>query len=246
MEQPIDQGVARQSRVEHFPLGRRGHQDHCFSEIILALFAVDIDAAGVELRHLLHHQGRRAPLADAPVFTAPRHDLDAGRQLLGLAEIGVRAIGERGAFERHDALIALGMLALVDREGEPAVAEQARHVALGRFRTAAQRHGELPGIELGIAAQRTIRREIGDQQADRAIAGDLQGEDAVILERRGERTAQHHRLGQRPRHGERIAVAPDHRIQRRAETHEAAAYAQRIELEGESFVPISKRRAGGR
>ena len=51
-----------------------------------------------------------------------RHgELDEGRQLLGLAEIDVRGLGQAFAFERHDALVALGLGAAVDGHGEIAL-----------------------------------------------------------------------------------------------------------------------------
>src|SRR5690606_40175875 len=45
-------------------------------------------------------------------------DLDRGVHLLRLTEIMMDAFGERGALQRHDALIALRVLALIHREGE--------------------------------------------------------------------------------------------------------------------------------
>ena len=73
--------------------------------------------------------------AGAPV-PAPRRALAAGcvvarhgepderRQLLGLAEIGQRRLGEALAVERDDALVALHVAARIDGHGEMAAAEQ--------------------------------------------------------------------------------------------------------------------------
>jgi hypothetical protein len=127
---------------------------------------------------------------------------------------------------------------------EAAVAEQARHVAFRRLRKAAQRHGELPRIELRIAAQRTVRGEVGDQEPDRSVAADLQGEDAVVFQRRRQRRAERHGLGERPRHGQRIAVALDDGVEGGAQTHQPAAHPQRIELEGQRAVPVGRFRVG--
>ncbi|NDH60697.1 MAG: rhodanese-like domain-containing protein, partial [Alphaproteobacteria bacterium] len=159
MEKAEQQLRAGERRVEHLLLGRRGHQDDSLAPVVLALLGVGIDPAGVELGHLLDHQGRGAPVSDLAVLVAAGGDLYAGRQLLGLAEVHVGAVGERGPLERHHALVTLAVLALVDGEGEAALAEQLGHVAVGRIVVAGtQRHRELPGIELGIAAQRTIAR----------------------------------------------------------------------------------------
>ena len=117
------------------------------------------------------------------------------------------------------------MLALVDREGEPPLAKQFRHIAVRCVLVAAaQRNGQPPGIELGVAAQGSVTGQIGDQQPDRSVARNLQSEDAVILQRGRERDAKHHRFGERPRHGERIAVALDHFVQDGREAHQAAAH----------------------
>ena len=48
-------------------------------------------------------------------------------ELLRLAEIVLDAFGQRGPVELDDALVALGVLALVDGEGEIAGAEQPGH-----------------------------------------------------------------------------------------------------------------------
>ena len=58
----------------------------------------------------------------------PRHRKpDEGRELLGLAEIGIGGLGQALAFERHHALIALGVEPAVDGHGEMALAEQPAH-----------------------------------------------------------------------------------------------------------------------
>ena len=51
-------------------------------------------------------------------------DLEAGLELLALAEIGLHALGQRGAGELDDALIGLTLLALIDGQRELAVAQQ--------------------------------------------------------------------------------------------------------------------------
>ena len=49
---------------------------------------------------------------------------DIGGQLLRLPEIGVGGLGQALAFERHHALIALGVRAAVDGHGEMPLAEK--------------------------------------------------------------------------------------------------------------------------
>ncbi len=67
MEQTMEQGGAGQRRVEHFLLGGGGHQDDRLAPVVLALLDIDVDAAGVELGHLLHHEGGRVPAVSALV-----------------------------------------------------------------------------------------------------------------------------------------------------------------------------------
>ena len=120
-------------------------------------------------------------------------ELEAGLQLLRLAEIVVHAFAQRRAVQLDDALVAVGVLALVDGEGEIAGAEQARH------RRPAPRcdiAATLVGVELGIAAHRALAGDVGHHQLDRPVALGLQGEDALVFEGAGERRRQRHHLGQ--------------------------------------------------
>ena len=72
---------------------------------------------------------------------------DEGRELLGLAEIGVGRLGQALAFERNDALIALRLGAAVDGHGEMTLAEQLRDTI------AAAERSDAVGGEARIAAQ---------------------------------------------------------------------------------------------
>ena len=90
---------------------------------------------------------------------------DQRRDLLGLAEILVRRLLEALAFERHDALVARRVRALVDGEGQMAVAEQLGRAEAGR-RVAASR----VGIETREGAQPVGRVEIDDEHVDGAVA----------------------------------------------------------------------------
>src|SRR3546814_16684123 len=69
------------------------------------------------------------------------------------------------AGERHDALIALAVAALVDREGEVALPEELRHRRLSLV----LRHQPLDAlvVEAGIAAHRAIGGDVDHQHAQR-------------------------------------------------------------------------------
>src|SRR5262249_56592480 len=106
-------------------------------------------------RRCLYHQAAGPPVPNPRTFPiaapiVPRHGrADEGRQLLGLAEIGVRGIHERLVIERDDALITLLVRAAVDGHGHVTLAEQRALVA------AASGLGE-PGVGLvgtGLAPQ---------------------------------------------------------------------------------------------
>ena len=104
--------------------GRRAHQHHRAPPAVLDIVGDDrIAALG---RHALQHQPAGAPARRRGPARADRQ-LDAGLDLLRLAEIMLRAFGEGRAGQLDDALIALGVLALIDGEGDIAGAEQPRH-----------------------------------------------------------------------------------------------------------------------
>ena len=102
-----------------------------------------VAAREVGLAHALRRLGQElddqpaGPPAVAEAAIVAKGDLgdrqaNAGRDLLGLAEIGVGDLLEAVAFERHDALVAAGIGALVDGHGERAVAEQRARTGLPR------------------------------------------------------------------------------------------------------------------
>ena len=96
-----------------------------------------------------------------------------GRDLLGLAEINMGGIRERAAIERHDALVTLGVRALIDGHGEIARAEQ---FARGQARR----------VEMGIGANEARCRELGDQKVDRPVGAGLKDEAALEFQPRSE------------------------------------------------------------
>ena len=106
----------------------------------------------------------------------PRHgQADEGRQLLGLAEIGVRGIHQRLALERDDALVAILVAArsmVMATWPLPSSAPWSpRPLALGREAASAL-------SKIGIAAQLCVprRHEVGDQEIERAVGLGLQDE----------------------------------------------------------------------
>src|SRR5687768_15853172 len=86
------------------------------------------------------------------------------RNLLGLAEIALRRLGQRVAFERNDPLVALAAGRLVEGDGKIALAEQRLEVAVAR------KLGEPVAVEADIAAQLPAAI-IADQQIDNSALG---------------------------------------------------------------------------
>ena len=115
-----------------------------------------------------------------------------GWDLLGAQEILVRGVFQRAAIERHQALVAAGVGALVDGHGEMALAEQRAGVGLaGRNR---RRDAILAEARAG--AHLAGRGEVHHQQAHRAVGLRLQDKTAVDLQGRAEHDGEHHRLAQ--------------------------------------------------
>src|SRR5215510_4354181 len=84
---------------------------------------------------LLYEQATGAPRPGTPAAMTGavvlRHrQVNEGRKLFGLAEIGVGGLGQRLAFEWHHALIALHLAAAIDGHGEMALTKQLRQVAI--------------------------------------------------------------------------------------------------------------------
>jgi hypothetical protein len=127
----------------------------------------------------------------------------------------MHALGERGAGQLDDALVALGMLTLIDGEGEIAGAQQARHRERTAFSGGADR-GETLGVELGVAAHIAAAGNVGHHQPDRPIALGLQGEDAVIFERAGQCRRQRQHLRQQGRHVLGVAMPVEHALHQRS------------------------------
>ena len=143
----------------------------------------------------------------------------------------LRALGQVRAGQLDDALVALGILALVDRERDIAGADQLRHRrAAARLRHRPRRHRVEPvAVVLRIAAHRALGRDVGDDQPDRPVALGLQRKDAVIFELPGEHDGQGDRLAEHRRHRLRIVVLRQDAVDRRPQPHQAAAQCKRID-----------------
>src|SRR6185437_8210053 len=125
VEEAEEEIVGREIGVEKLAGSARAHQHHRPAPgILLGLPGGRRGAAF--LRQALEHDAAGAPSAGRG---ASDGQLDARLDLLRLAEVMVRALAESGALELDDALVAVGMLALVDGEGDVAGAEEARHRA---------------------------------------------------------------------------------------------------------------------
>ena len=158
----------------------------------------------------------------------PRHgEPDEGGQLLGLAEIGVGSLGQGLAFERHHALIALGLDAAVDGHGEMTLAEQP---------PVGGKLGHPLGREARIAAQAARHLIIGDEEIDRSVGRGLEDELALGFERGAEQRGERHRLAEQPRHRFRIIVAREDGIDRRPELDQAPEHLGLLGLEGQDQI----------
>ncbi len=116
-------------------------------------------------------------------------------QLLGLAEIGERGVGQAAARQRHDALIALHLLARIDGDGEMPAAEQRAFVeaAVGGGR------GKARLVAAHVAAHAPGSLEVDDEEVEDAVGLGLHDELAVEFQRGAEHGRQRHRLAQRLR-----------------------------------------------
>ena len=90
-------------------------------------------------------------------------------------------VGQTGTGDGDNALVAVGGGALIDGEGEIALAQQGARRGVRAF---GQHRRQTLGIGLGVAAQRATIGAIGQQHADRAVALHLQTECAAKFQRR--------------------------------------------------------------
>src|SRR5690606_4046960 len=106
---------------------------------VLTLAIVSVTARQVPQLHSLRRlreklgdePARAPPFATRSGQTLARHaETQIGRNLFGLPEIGAGRLLERDAVEFHDALIALGMCALIDGQRQNAGPEQRGGIVL--------------------------------------------------------------------------------------------------------------------
>ena len=154
-------------------------------------------------------------------------EADAGGNLLGLAEIGVGDLFQALALQRHDALIAVHVAALVDGHGERAVAEQRAGLrCAGSFRRFHRRV-----VETGIGADAAAGAVIDDQHIDGAVGAGLQDEASVELQRGAEQHGEHGGFGEQPGDRRGIGVAGEDRVDDRAHLDDPAAHVDGRDLE---------------
>ena len=151
----------------------------------------------------------------------------------------MRGVFEIAAVERHQALIAAHVRALVDGHGEMALAEQRAGIlaVLQPLRIIAR-----------IGAQAIGRLEIHDQERHRAVGLGLQDEAAVEFQRRAEQRRQHDRLAEQLADRRGIIVLGQDVVERGAEPGQPAAQIERIDLERQHRIidGNGRRRADGR
>ena len=141
MEQPIEQLLGRERRIDQFDILDRLDQRTAFDPGIVFRDRVRLDASGASPGSRSAHartirssrQELQQDAAGAPAMARARRrraeflgdrEPHAGRDLLGAQEIFVRGILERSALERDQTLIAAHVAALIDGHGEMAVPEQ--------------------------------------------------------------------------------------------------------------------------
>ena len=154
--------------------------------------------------------------------------LDEGGELLGLAEIGVGGFGQALAFERHHALIALGVGAAVDGHGEMALAEEGGHRAAEARRRARPRSGH------SRASSRHLI--VGDQQIDRPVGRSLENELALEFERGAEQRGERHSLAEQLRHRLGIVMARQDGVDHGPELDQAADHVGLLRLERQDQI----------
>ena len=137
------------------------------------------------------------------------------------------AVGQGGAFEFGDSLVAFGVGALIDGERHVTSAEQPGHRPAGVRRVL-----QAFRVETGVAAQGAVAGDVGHHHAERPVALGLQGEDSVVLEPTGERRGQCQGLGEHGGGGFGIAMAAEDGVEGGAEPYQPPAHAQRLHLKG--------------
>ena len=147
----------------------------------------------------------------------------------------MRGLGEALALQRHDALVARGVFLAFDGERQMTASEQRRRRGVAYL-------GDALSVETGEAAQLPRRVIIDDEHIDGPVAARLQLEAAMRFENRAEQRGERHRFAEQARDLRRIGVMAQDGIDRRAETHDAAAQVERFDRERQHPVILGMER----
>jgi hypothetical protein len=139
---------------------------------------------------------------------------------------------DAGAFQRHDALVALAAFGLQGQR-QMTGAEQPRQVAVLDL-----------ALPAGQPAHRALVRALDHQRADRAAALRLQRQPALELECRGEHQHRDQALAEGPLDRLGVGVAAKHGLEGRIEADQFTAHAEA--LKDESVQGVWLQRAHGR
>ena len=196
-------------------------------------------------RQMLHQHATGAPMRFAALPGVLGHgETHQRRDLFGLLEIGVRDVLERTALERHDALVAVHVGALVDGHGEVALAEQLARLGLAALGGLDQR----VMVEAGIAAKAIGGVEIDHQQVHRPVRLRLQDELAFELQRRADQRGERDGFAQQPGDRRGVVVAVEDGVDGLAQPDHAAAAVEVVQGKGQddvvpTFGPVETDRA---
>ena len=260
MEQPIDQPLAGQLRVDQLDVLDRGDQRAAFHPGVVfrqrvrrgalrRIARIEIGDAGAfrRLRQELQQDAAGAPAVAGAALAGAQflghRQPHPRRDLLGAMEIFMRGVFQRAAFERDEALVTVHVSALVDGHGEMAFAEQRPGIGLARR----NRRRDAIFVEARAGAHLAGRGEVHHQHAHRAVVLGLQYEAAVDLQGRAQHDCEHHGLAQELGNRLRIGMSAENPVHHRPEPHHAAAQVKRSHFKRHHGVVgrRGRRRAGG-
>ena len=216
VEEAVEQAFGGELVVEQFLVGHGAGQSEGGAPAFFLGGVVEFGVHAALAGHFLQDESAGAP-ACVGVCAG---EADGAAELFAGFEIVHRHVGEGGAFDRHDALVAIHVGALVDGEGEIAGAEQGGG---GGVLVGGQELGELVGFGAGIAAERAGFGAIGEQHGHRAVPFRLEGKGAAELERAGEAGREGERLARERGDARVVVMAREQRVGERAEADQAAA-----------------------
>ena len=245
VEQPEQQPFARQGRVDEFVVLHRTGQGLALGPAVVlgrvadeagrrvAGIEIDLPATILGFGEELRHQPAGPPMTALAGHVLGDRQTDQGRDLFGLDEVLMGRRLQPLALERHDALVARHLGALVDRQGQMALAQQ-----FGRAQP--PRRIEPRRVEAREGSEPVGRGEIHHQHVDDAVGLGLQLETALDLECRPQERRQGGGFADQARHGIRIAVLRQDMVDRRPEPDDPAADVERRDREGQDQVVVAK------